>query len=418
MAKLCFIAPPFAGHLYPITALALAAQAAGHTVEVVTGHAKLDVLAEAGLRAWAPPSLSSSALEAIADTPHKVGINPVRLARQLRASFAAIRAVRDELVERWGADPPDLIVADFITVAPGLAADALGLPWITTLPTPFALEAKSGTPSYLGGLKPMPGPLGGLRDRAGWAGIKAGKGLLARLFGQQLAAVGFKRLRPDGSEAIYSRDRILALGLRELEFEREWPAAVRFIGPLHDNPEPPVPLDIKPGGAVLITLGTHLPWAKQTLFDEAKSLSGAIPDVRFVVSLGKPSERSRSPQFSEGNVEVYAFVSYDEYLPRFDAVIHHGGAGVTNACIAAGKPMLAVPHDYDQFDYAARIEHHQLGFRLSRIGGRDTVEKLRRVLNAPMVGTQKFASYAKAYDPRSAFLYEVEVILDKRSRLR
>lgn len=418
MAKLCFVTPPFAGHLYPLTALALAAQAAGHTVEVVTGHAKLDVLAEAGLRAFAPPSLSGGALEVIADAPRKVGIHPVRIARQLRASFAAIPAVRDELVERWTAEPPDLVIADFITVAPGLAADALGLPWITTLPTPFALEGRSGPPSYLGGLKPMQGALGHLRDRVGWAGVKAGKGLLARLFGRQMAAMGLKRLRPDGSEAIYSRDRILALGLRELEFERDWPAAVRFIGPLHDNPEPPLPMEIKSGRAVLITLGTHLPWAKHTLIDEAKSLSRLFPDIRFVVSMGWTSERSQSPLFSEDGVEVYGFVPYNQYLPRFDAVIHHGGAGVTNACIVAGKPMLAVPHDYDQFDYAARIEHHELGFRASRIGSRQTAVKLHRLLSGPMAGTARFAAYAKAYDPRAAFLDEVEAILDRQLKSR
>jgi UDP:flavonoid glycosyltransferase YjiC (YdhE family) len=412
------VAPPFAGHLNPIAALALAAQTAGYTVEVVTGHAKLGVLAEAGLRASAPPSLSSGALEAIADAPHKVGVNPLRIARQMRAAFAAIGAVRDELVERWAADPPDLVIADFITVAPGLAADALNLPWITTLPTPFALEGKSGPPSYLGGLKPMPGPLGHLRDRAGWAGVKAGKGLLARLFGRQMAAVGLKRLRPDGTEAIYSRDRILALGLKELEFERDWPPAVRFIGPLPDNPEPALPLEIKPGRSVLVTLGTHLPWAKHTLIEEAKALSVSMPDVQFVVSLGRPAERSRTPLFSEGGVEAYAFVPYDQYLPRFDAVIHHGGAGITNACIAAAKPMLAIPHDYDQFDYAARIEHHKLGLRAGRVGQNDTAEKLRTVLSGPMAGTAKFASYAKAYDPRSAFLDEVEAVLNGRRRPR
>jgi len=418
MARLSFVAPPFAGHLNPLAALALAAQSAGHTVEVVTGHAKLDVLAEAGLPAFAPPSLSGDALEVIADAPHKVGVHPVRIARQLRASFAAIPTVRDELLERWTAEPPDLVVADFITVAPGLAADALGVPWITTLPTPFALEAKSGPPSYLGGLKPMPGPLGQVRDRVGWAGVKAGKALLAQIFGRQMAAMGLKRLRPDGSEAIYSADRILALGIRELEFERDWPAAVRFIGPMHDNPEAPLPLDLKPGGSVLITLGTHLPWAKHTLIDAARSLSRAMPDIRFVVSLGRPSERSRSPLVSEGGVEAYAFVPYDQYLQRFDAVIHHGGAGITNACITAGKPMLAIPHDYDQFDYAARIEHHQLGFRARRIGGRDTTDKLRRLLAGPLPGTAKFAAYARAYDPRSAFLGEVDAVLGSRRRLQ
>jgi hypothetical protein len=60
-------------------------------------------------------------------------------------------------------------------------------------------------------------------------------------------------------------------------------------------------------------------------------------------------------------VSVCPFVPYTRDLAAFDAVVHHGGAGITYAAILHGKPSLVVPHDYDQFDFAARIEHHGLG---------------------------------------------------------
>jgi UDP:flavonoid glycosyltransferase YjiC (YdhE family) len=68
-------------------------------------------------------------------------------------------------------------------------------------------------------------------------------------------------------------------------------------------------------------------------------------------------------------VTVYPFVPYARDLGRFDAVIHHGGAGVTYAAILCGVPAVVVPHDYDQFDYAARVEFYGCGVRAGSVRG-------------------------------------------------
>jgi rhamnosyltransferase subunit B len=72
-------------------------------------------------------------------------------------------------------------------------------------------------------------------------------------------------------------------------------------------------------------------------------------------------------------------------LPRAAALVHHGGAGSTAQALRAALPQVVVPHAYDQFDNAMRIEHLGVGAmcplrRLSRLAS-----ALQQVLNQPLV---------------------------------
>lgn len=414
MSALVFVAPPFAGHLYPMLPLARAARDAGYDVEFLTGAAKVETLRKAGFAADTLPALSGGVLEAIANTPEKVGSNPFQLAAQMRQAFAVMGAAKDDLIARWRTKRPHLVVADFIAVPGGLAATALNIPWITTMRTAFALEGRSGPPSYLGGLSPLPGPFGAARDTLGWASVRAGKDMLAALFSRDMRAVGLTRRRADGSEALYSPHAILALELAELEFARDWPTQLRFIGPNADNPEPPPPLDLPPSPRVLVTLGTHLLWAKRDLIAQTHALAARTPGVSFVVALGDAANASATPVHQDARVTAYAYVPYNEHLHRFDAIIHHGGAGVVGAAITAAKPSLVIPHDYDQFDYAARIAHHRLGLRARALDSDDAAAKLRRLLSEDWPALKTFAAHAARYDTAALFLGAVRAVLAGR----
>ncbi len=46
---------------------------------------------------------------------------------------------------------------------------------------------------------------------------------------------------------------------------------------------------------------------------------------------------------------------------RVAAVVHHGGAGTTTAAAQAGTPQVIVPHHYDQFYWAHRVEQLGIG---------------------------------------------------------
>jgi rhamnosyltransferase subunit B len=49
-------------------------------------------------------------------------------------------------------------------------------------------------------------------------------------------------------------------------------------------------------------------------------------------------------------------VAYSELFPHAAAVVHQGGVGTTAQVMRAGKPMLIVPHGFDQPDNAARMK--------------------------------------------------------------
>ena len=62
----------------------------------------------------------------------------------------------------------------------------------------------------------------------------------------------------------------------------------------------------------------------------------------------------------EGVIEIDS-VCHARLFPRMAAVVHHGGAGTTTAAARAGVPQVIVPHVFDQFYWARRIELLGLG---------------------------------------------------------
>jgi sterol 3beta-glucosyltransferase len=48
-------------------------------------------------------------------------------------------------------------------------------------------------------------------------------------------------------------------------------------------------------------------------------------------------------------------IDHRSLFPRAALVVHHGGAGTTNAACAAGVPSVVVPHVGDQRYWAARL---------------------------------------------------------------
>ncbi|MFL7980034.1 glycosyltransferase, partial [Xanthomonas vasicola] len=161
--------------------------------------------------------------------------------------------------------------------------------------------------------------------------------------------------RRDRSEAVYSPHCILALGVPSFELAQRWPAAVRFVGPQLCTPTTAVtaPSFVDGRRHVLVTLGTHLQWVKQRLDSVLRALAPQFPEVIFHFSDG---DTAAPLQPGQGNYQRLPYVDYAQYLQRYALVIHHGGAGILYACLAAGLPAIVYPLDYDQFDHAARLQ--------------------------------------------------------------
>ncbi len=54
-------------------------------------------------------------------------------------------------------------------------------------------------------------------------------------------------------------------------------------------------------------------------------------------------------------------VNHGKLFPRVAAVVHHGGAGTTTAAARAGVPQVIIPHNYDQFYWARRVQELGVG---------------------------------------------------------
>ncbi len=401
MSRLLLAAPPFAGHLYPLIAIARRLRDQGHDVRFATAPGGVPLLRRLDFPVDPLLADDPTVLERIGNTDEPVGNNPLRLVGQLRQNLAILPQALAELEAMVARHKPDAVIADFTAPVAGWAAERAGIGWITTIPTPFAIENHRGTPSYCGGWSEPTRPWDRVRDAVGRATVPAFKTGVGVAFRRQLDALDTGVYREDGTEAVYSPQAILGLGLPGLELDRDWPASFTFAGPVTESPESsPLPEFLVPDRRrVLVTLGTHLPWAKRSLVDQVRELAQRLPDLELVVTMGSPGE----PRHEQVASRVWAssYLSYDDVLGRFAAVIHHGGAGVTYSTLRAGLPALVFPHDYDQPDFAARLVARGCALRIRDLDSAATVAALERAL-AGLPGVQGLGEAVRASDPYGA----------------
>lgn len=361
VTRIDLLAPPFSGHLNPILAQARAL-APHYKVRVFTTAGALTAVKAAGIEGVALAGDYDTPLQNVVNPRYAIKANPVRLYRQFRAVVTLLAQFARELEQHWQRQGvPDLVIADFTLPVVGQACQRFAIPWWTSLPSPCVLETPDGVPAYCGGLMPA---------KTAW---QRGMHLLHRhkvrlfkramfwLFRRTIRITGITRLyRADGSESAYSPTRILALSEVELEFPRRWPDAVRFIGPALYTPpvDGPPPPFVEGRKHVLVTLGTHLDWHKDEVASALRVLASSLPEWIFHFTEGHAAGTKVT---SQDNLHRLAWVDYDRYLSRYDAVIHHGGAGIMWHCLQQGIPALVYPVDYDQFDHAARLEYSGKG---------------------------------------------------------
>ena len=310
-----------------------------------------------------------------------------------------------------------MIIADFVAAPAGVLADRLGIPWITTIPSPVAIESRTTTPAYLGGWKPHQGTFYKWRDALGRQVIRlAKKGGLALVKKNLDTLQDFKLYREDGTEAIYSPYSILALGMKELEFRDDFPSQLKWVGyhclSFDRLPQEQKQYFMSSKKRVLVTCGTHLKWEKERMVELAKLLSQEHPDYVFYVTLGDPSGLEHPPRMLSDNLLIFDYLPYSDVLDQMDFSIHHAGAGILMGCIEEGIPSLILPQDYDQFDNAVRAELFQVGL----VSRKKTDSEVLCLFNE-LVSREDWshlkalAQKSKAYQPTKILYQEIERLL-------
>lgn len=353
--KIDLIAPPFHGHLHPLLGVARILKDFAQ-VRVVTTQDAIPVVEAAGLPSAIILKGKEAAVWNIPNIGQSVRTRPWLMWRQFQQNVALLPALNNDLSQLWAAEKPDLAIVDFTLPTAGYQARSKGIRWWTLHPSPLVIETRSGTPTYFGGLTPSKSAIGRVRDQLGRTCTGGFKRMIFSKFRRAFSPYGISGVyRSDGTESAYSDDKILAAGMPELEFNQDWPSAVRFIGftpytPALDHSAP----DIDPDRSnVLVTFGTHLPHLRAQFTDHLNRWAHLCPSVCFHFTAGGLD----CANSTDAHWKSYRYLSYEEHLHRFAAVVHHGGSGITNHTLRAGLPSVVWPQDYDQFDYAARLAH-------------------------------------------------------------
>ena len=415
--KIDVISVPFSGHLFPtLTLVKPLLEDPRFQIRVITGFQKKTLVEQIGFDCLALFPDRPTVMEDIANTPKQA--NLFIMYQQLIANSRLLPEVFDEINRIWNSEvKPDLVIADFVAAPAGMLADRLEIPWITTIPSPVAIESRTTTPAYLGGWRPHQGIFYKWRDAMGRQVIRLAKKVGLALVKKNLVTLAdFKLYREDGTEAVYSPYSILALGMKELEFRDDFPPQLKWVGyrclSFDRLPQEQKQYLTTSKMRVFVTCGTHLKWEKEQMVELAKILSQEYPDYVFYVTLGDSAGLEHTPRILSENLLIFDYLPYSDVLDQMDFAIHHAGAGILMGCIEKGIPSLILPQDYDQFDNAVRAELFQVGL----VSRKKTESEVLRLFNE-LVSREDWshlkalAQKSKGYQPTKILYQEIERLL-------
>jgi MGT family glycosyltransferase len=293
-----------------------------------------------------------------------------------RALVDGSRYVQPRLRELFAELEPDVIVQDNVVGFPAVVT--AGVPWVRIVScNPLELRDSALPPVFSGY------PVG---DRSGWAAFSAEyrrtHSVLWSEFDDWVRQEGAPPLRD--LEFIHVSPFLnLYLYPRELDYERARPLDGRWrrLESCVRRPEVqrfsiPEPLREPRGGLIYLSLGS-LGSADVELMRRLVEILGRLPH-RFIVSKGpRHDEYELAP-----NMWGAEFLPQPAILPSVDLVITHAGNNTTTECCHHGKPMIALPLFWDQYDNAQRVDETGFGVRLDpyRFGEVEIAFAIERLL--------------------------------------
>ena len=257
-----------------------------------------------------------------------------------------------DLLDAVRVNRPDVTVCSFFALGGMVAAEAADLPCFVMMANTYCLPAP-GMPPFGLGAQPATGPVTGIRDRAVNALVSRQWNRSREQFNVLRTAHGLRPL-DDIWDQVRRAAKVLVLTSARFDFPARLPDSVRYVGPVLDDPAwaadqhwtPPRGEDPLVLVAMSSTYQNHVD-SLQRCVDALASLP-----VRGVVTTGpaiEPTELRGAP-----NVHIVAAAPHSEVLKHVSAVVTHGGHGTVARTLAAGIPLVVLPHGRDQGDNAAR----------------------------------------------------------------
>jgi MGT family glycosyltransferase len=253
---------------------------------------------------------------------------------------------------------PDVIVEDNVNCFPARLTHRA--PWVRIMScNPLEMKDPAVPPVFSG----YP-----IDDPSGWAGFRAEYERTHRevwgSYNDFVVGAGAPPL-PDLEFIHESPDLNLYVYPEIADYERERPLSPtwhRLESSVRETEEPfDVPATLADGDGALIYLSLG------SLGSADVELMKRLVDVlsrtrhRYLVSKGPREAELDLPDnmWGEGRVPQTSII------PLVDLVITHGGNNTTTECFHYGKPMIALPLFWDQYDNAQRVHETGFGLRLA-----------------------------------------------------
>jgi MGT family glycosyltransferase len=258
----------------------------------------------------------------------------------------------ERLSEIFAELEPDVIVQDNVVAFPAVPASEI--PWVRIVScNPLELKDPELPPTFSG----LPA-----RERSEWAAFRRHYRGLHNDLQHDFSAFCVERGAPPlpEGEFIHESPQLnLYLYPEEADYRRSRPlgptwhrlnSCVRGASPW----QPPH----GSGKLVYLSLGS-LGSGDVELMTRLIGLLGEVRH-RVVVSMGPQHEQLALAD----NMVGAEFLPQPSVLPHADLVITHGGNNTVTECFHFGKPMVALPLFWDQYDNAERVDELGFGIRL------------------------------------------------------
>jgi UDP:flavonoid glycosyltransferase YjiC (YdhE family) len=332
------------GHAFPAIALGTELARRGHDVTLETWSRWREAVEREGMRFAAAPEYEVFPSRDMVLKPYVAAV---------RASDSTREVIRE--------CDPEVVVADIITSAASLAAQAEGRQWATLIPHVMPTGAP-GFPIYsIGAVYPRTA-LG----RRFWARARP---IVMR--GEEQGRVELNEARrrvglpplPFTHGGI-SRELAIVATFPQLEYPRSdpWPG-MRVTGPLLWE-QPFGDVELPPGDAPLVLVAPSTSQDPEQRLVRAALEGLADSSVRVLATTNRRLPPSPIPV--PANARLVDWVSYARTMPLCDAVVCHAGHGTVARSLACGVPVVACGHAGDQAENAARIRWAGAGVSLPR----------------------------------------------------
>ncbi|MFI5825332.1 macrolide family glycosyltransferase [Streptomyces rishiriensis] len=330
------------GHIAPTLGVARELLARGHRVTYVVDERFRPVVEDCGARAV-------TYVSARGDFYRAADPSPDRLARDgYDLLVDTVRTVFPAAMEALAADPPDVVLYDFETVAAGrVAARVLGAVPVQVCPShaaneTFSLRAQMWDPGH---------PL-----------MAEGARVLIDFMGEH--GIGLDEMGRYGTEW---DTRNLVFLPRAFQIEGDsFDDRFAFVGPVFAEPEPGLWSPPDDGRRVaLVSLGTES--GDRGDFFRLCAEAFAPAEWHVVMTLGRDSDPALLGSLP-AHVEAHPWLPHPVVLPHADVFVCHAGMGSLMESLSYGTPVVALPRAHELALSAERLEELGVGRALFRTG--------------------------------------------------